>query len=304
MELNGWTSPQMHRRYGASVRARRSYDRIMDDAPLPKPAEGRRSSRPTQAKYPPSARRSACERDCSGRAITGVSAHNCRAAVILSQPEIIGSASSRESVWPGGTAGDGGPAGVCGTRGCRTWLCTIACFSPALQRRSDRRSPQPSEAGAEAAGPLQERPAARTQDGQWRPQPHTGHPRWNGRPPAGYREFKPATREQAGYRPPVPACLERPRNLRSRREYPPQSPRGGARPWPSAAGPGAGGCIYAPCARKHRGVSSGRAVPQPKANVPACRTVPITMVAYSCLYIAIPRTEQFRGSESTDPLHR
>ena len=65
------TSPEMHRRYGASVRARRSYDRIMDDAPLPKPAEGRRSSRPTQAKYPPSARRSACERDCSGRAITG-----------------------------------------------------------------------------------------------------------------------------------------------------------------------------------------------------------------------------------------
>jgi site-specific recombinase XerD len=36
MELNGWTSPQMLRRYGASARsarARRSYDRIMDDAP-------------------------------------------------------------------------------------------------------------------------------------------------------------------------------------------------------------------------------------------------------------------------------
>jgi site-specific recombinase XerD len=34
MELNGWTSPQMLRRYGrsaASTRARRSYDRIMDD---------------------------------------------------------------------------------------------------------------------------------------------------------------------------------------------------------------------------------------------------------------------------------
>ena len=34
MELNGWTSPQMLTRYGASVRgarARRSYDRIMDD---------------------------------------------------------------------------------------------------------------------------------------------------------------------------------------------------------------------------------------------------------------------------------
>ncbi len=34
MELNGWTSPQMLRRYGASARsarARRSYDRVMDD---------------------------------------------------------------------------------------------------------------------------------------------------------------------------------------------------------------------------------------------------------------------------------
>ena len=34
MELNGWTSPQMLRRYGASARsarARRSYDRIMTD---------------------------------------------------------------------------------------------------------------------------------------------------------------------------------------------------------------------------------------------------------------------------------
>ena len=32
MELNGWTSPQMLRRYGASARsarARRTYDRIM-----------------------------------------------------------------------------------------------------------------------------------------------------------------------------------------------------------------------------------------------------------------------------------
>jgi len=49
MELNGWTSPQMLRRYGASARsarARRSYDRIMDDAPLPEPAGGRRSSIP------------------------------------------------------------------------------------------------------------------------------------------------------------------------------------------------------------------------------------------------------------------
>ena len=36
MELNGWTSPQMLRRYGASARsarARRSYDRIMDTSP-------------------------------------------------------------------------------------------------------------------------------------------------------------------------------------------------------------------------------------------------------------------------------
>ena len=36
MELNGWTSPQMLRRYGASARsarARRSYDRIMTDTP-------------------------------------------------------------------------------------------------------------------------------------------------------------------------------------------------------------------------------------------------------------------------------
>ena len=35
MELNGWTSPQMLRRYGASARsarARRTYDRVMGDA--------------------------------------------------------------------------------------------------------------------------------------------------------------------------------------------------------------------------------------------------------------------------------
>ena len=33
MELNGWTSPQMLRRYGASARvpAPRTYDRIMTD---------------------------------------------------------------------------------------------------------------------------------------------------------------------------------------------------------------------------------------------------------------------------------
>jgi hypothetical protein len=29
MELNGWDSPRMLRRYGASARARRAYDRIM-----------------------------------------------------------------------------------------------------------------------------------------------------------------------------------------------------------------------------------------------------------------------------------
>jgi hypothetical protein len=36
MELNGWTSPQMLRRYGASARsarARRSYDPVMADPP-------------------------------------------------------------------------------------------------------------------------------------------------------------------------------------------------------------------------------------------------------------------------------
>jgi hypothetical protein len=36
--------------------------------------------------------------------------------------------------------------------GVRTWLCTVACFSPPLRRRPDRRSPQPAEAGAEAFG--------------------------------------------------------------------------------------------------------------------------------------------------------
>ena len=32
MELNGWTSPQMLTRYARSARARRSYDRIMNDS--------------------------------------------------------------------------------------------------------------------------------------------------------------------------------------------------------------------------------------------------------------------------------
>jgi integrase/recombinase XerD len=38
MELNGWTTPQMLRRYGASARAaraRRAYDKIMDDTLWP-----------------------------------------------------------------------------------------------------------------------------------------------------------------------------------------------------------------------------------------------------------------------------
>jgi len=36
MELNGWNSPQMLTRYGASARsahARRTYDRVMEDGP-------------------------------------------------------------------------------------------------------------------------------------------------------------------------------------------------------------------------------------------------------------------------------
>ena len=33
MELNGWSSPQMLRRYDASARARRTYDSIMADQP-------------------------------------------------------------------------------------------------------------------------------------------------------------------------------------------------------------------------------------------------------------------------------
>ena len=59
MELNGWTSPQMLRRYGASARsarARRSYDHIMDDAPLPEPAGGRRWSIPPRRNIRPYAR--------------------------------------------------------------------------------------------------------------------------------------------------------------------------------------------------------------------------------------------------------
>lgn len=48
LELNGWTSAQMLRRYAAgtrSARARRSCDRIMREAPLTEPDEGRRPMR-------------------------------------------------------------------------------------------------------------------------------------------------------------------------------------------------------------------------------------------------------------------
>jgi hypothetical protein len=55
MELNGWTSVQMLRRYGGSARgarARRSYDRIMAAAPLPEPA-GAVAPASRKTKYPP-----------------------------------------------------------------------------------------------------------------------------------------------------------------------------------------------------------------------------------------------------------
>jgi integrase/recombinase XerD len=48
MELNGWTSSQMLTQYGASARgarARRSYDRIMDDTTRTPPRRGPRTSR-------------------------------------------------------------------------------------------------------------------------------------------------------------------------------------------------------------------------------------------------------------------
>jgi hypothetical protein len=35
MELNGWSSPQMLARYGASARSSRDYDHIMDDTTRP-----------------------------------------------------------------------------------------------------------------------------------------------------------------------------------------------------------------------------------------------------------------------------
>ena len=65
MELNGWTSPQMLRRYGASARsarARRSYDRVMDEAPLPEFAEGSRSSLPPRRNIRCGADPVACQR--------------------------------------------------------------------------------------------------------------------------------------------------------------------------------------------------------------------------------------------------
>jgi integrase len=55
MELNGWSSSQMLRRYGASARsarARRSYGRIMDDAPS-WARRGPPLQHPTKTKYPP-----------------------------------------------------------------------------------------------------------------------------------------------------------------------------------------------------------------------------------------------------------
>ena len=69
MELNGWSSPQMLRRYGASARARRTYDRIMtggrNPAPPPQQARAdtsgaalaRRDERPDLADMPTSSAR-------------------------------------------------------------------------------------------------------------------------------------------------------------------------------------------------------------------------------------------------------
>lgn len=80
----------MLRRYGAgarSARARRSYDRIMDDAPLPEPAEARRS-RHSHVKYPPFwlRRLSACLSNfgvhngcyCSALPVCGTVRYSCR----------------------------------------------------------------------------------------------------------------------------------------------------------------------------------------------------------------------------------
>ena len=55
MELNGWTSPQMLTRYGASARgarARRSYDRIMDDTHLTPPRKTPPRQRRMHARQP------------------------------------------------------------------------------------------------------------------------------------------------------------------------------------------------------------------------------------------------------------
>ena len=77
--------------------------------------------------------------------------------------------------------------------------------------------PQPAEAVAEAVGHYRtDQPRglgmvtnAGSQLAANDDRSHTGHLRRNGRPPAGYREFRPSTREQARYRPLDPACLER-----------------------------------------------------------------------------------------------
>ena len=52
MELNGWTFPQMLRRYGASARsarARRSYDRVMEETAVSHQADRGTRSRSDRA---------------------------------------------------------------------------------------------------------------------------------------------------------------------------------------------------------------------------------------------------------------
>ena len=127
---------------------------------------------------------------------------------------------------------------------------------PERRRSGHYRNDQPRGLGMVTSG----QPAG----GQWRSQPYTGQLRRNGRPPAGYREFRPAAREQARYRPLDPACLERPQNSGREGNIRRNHLEAAHRPWPPAAGPGAAGCISAPRARKRRSVSSGRAVHSPK----------------------------------------
>jgi hypothetical protein len=62
MELNGWTSVQMLRRYGASARSAEpaaAYDRVMADVPLPESPRGCRSSHPPRRNIRLEARRRA-----------------------------------------------------------------------------------------------------------------------------------------------------------------------------------------------------------------------------------------------------